>query len=158
MKKRPIVYPESSNPKIPQPMKEFYHKLPLQMRFNDIDMVGHLNNAVYIQFFDLGKVDYFQTVMSNGVNWHHIPVVVVNINCNYYAPTFLDEPIEVVTSVYGISQRSLKMEQRIINSVTGEIKCVALTVMAGFDPATNSGVPLDTEWAAAIEAYESNRE
>ena len=35
------------------------HTLPLQLRFNDVDMMGHVNNAVIMEFFDLGKSHYF---------------------------------------------------------------------------------------------------
>lgn len=35
------------------------HTLPLQLRFNDVDMMGHVNNAVIMEFFDLGKSSYF---------------------------------------------------------------------------------------------------
>ena len=33
----------------------FRHTLPLQLRFNDIDLLGHVNNSVYFSFYDLGK-------------------------------------------------------------------------------------------------------
>ena len=92
--------------------------------------------------------------MGNQVSWEHIPVVVVNININFYSPTYLEEDIEVVTAVYAISEHSFKMEQRIINRQTGDIKCVANTVMAGFDPKTAKGVPIDPVWANAIKEFE----
>ncbi len=156
MKKKEIIYPACANPKVPQPLKPAYHAVPLQMRFNDIDMVGHLNNSVYITFFDLGKVEYFRSVFPEGVNWHHIPLVVVNINCNFYSPTYLDEPIEVTTAVTAMSERSLKMEQRIVNRETGDVKCVAQTVMAGFDPKTATGAQIDPKWRDAITVFERN--
>lgn len=152
--KTEIQYPPSQNPKVPEQNRPFYHSYPLQLRFNDIDMVGHLNNSIYISFLDLGKVHYFKAVMGSLVDWHHIPVVVVNININFYSPSYLEEELEVVTAVYAISERSLKMEQRVINRHTGDIKCVAYTVMAGFDPATATGAPIDPKWAAAIKEFE----
>ncbi|MBD5200049.1 MAG: acyl-CoA thioesterase [Bacteroides sp.] len=152
--KTAIEYPESKNPKVPEQIRPFYHSYPLQMRFNDIDMVGHLNNSIYLSFLDLGKIHYFKAVMGNQVSWEHIPVVVVNININFYSPTYLEEEIEVVTAVYAISEHSFKMEQRIINRQTGDIKCVANTVMAGFDPKTAKGAPIDPVWANAIKEFE----
>ena len=29
----------------------FRHTLPLQLRFNDIDLLGHVNNSVYFSFY-----------------------------------------------------------------------------------------------------------
>lgn len=154
--KQPITYPPCQNPKVPEAEKTFYHRVPLQMRFNDIDMLGHLNNTVYIEFFDLGKSEYFKSVMVDGIDLKNIPIVVVNINCNFYSPTYVNENLEVVTAVVSMSERSLKMEQRIINPDNGDVKCVATTIMAGFDVKTAKGAPLDSNWVAAISNYESN--
>ena len=40
----------------------FRHSIPVQLRFNDIDILGHLNNSVYFTLFDLGKTRYFEAV------------------------------------------------------------------------------------------------
>ena len=32
---------------------QFRHTLPLQIRFNDVDTLGHVNNTVYFSFYDL---------------------------------------------------------------------------------------------------------
>ncbi len=147
---------EQSNPRIPTPLYEFRHRYPLQIRFNDIDMLGHLNNGVYLSFMDLGKTHYFKAVMPQGVDFKKINVVVVNINCDFFAPTYFDEPIEVLTAVTSISQRSFKMEQRIVNSNTGQVKCIGRTVMAGFDPKTAQGAEIEQAWVDALTAYEQH--
>ena len=48
----------SKNPRTPEVEFEFRHRQPVQIRFNDIDIFGHLNNSVYLQFMDLGKAEY----------------------------------------------------------------------------------------------------
>ena len=40
----------------------FHHALPIQLRFNDVDKFGHVNNTVYFSFYDLGKTEYFASV------------------------------------------------------------------------------------------------
>ena len=47
----------------------FRHTLPLQLRFNDIDLLGHVNNSVYFSFYDLGKARYFETVKAQNIDW-----------------------------------------------------------------------------------------
>ena len=52
----------------------FKHTVPLQLRFNDIDALGHVNNSVYFTFYDLGKARYFEEIKqkreSNGERTH----------------------------------------------------------------------------------------
>lgn len=151
---KPISYPASQNPKVPAASCEYRHVTPVQIRFNDIDMIGHINNNSYLEYMDLGKTAYFNAVKADLVNWKHINAVIVNINCDFFAPGYINEPIAVLTAVTSISQRSLKMEQRVINAETGEVKCIGYTVMAGFDPTTAQGAPIDEEWKLAIGKFE----
>ena len=55
----------------------FHHTLPIQLRFNDVDKFGHVNNTVYFSFYDLGKTEYFASVCP-GVDWEKTGIVVVH--------------------------------------------------------------------------------
>ena len=147
----------SSNPRVPVPEFPFRHEVPLQIRFNDIDLLGHLNNAVYIQFVDLGKSRSFQDVMPEGVDWRHINIVVANINCDFFAPTYITEPIAVLTTITHMGEKSFALEQRIVNSDNGEVKCIAKTIMVGFDMTTGKSAPIDPKWVEALERYEQRK-
>lgn len=152
--KTPVSFPPSTNPRVPEPQLPFYHTVQLQTRFNDIDMQGHLNNNVYLTFMDLGKTRYFRDVRGGKIDWHNLGVVVVHLTCDYYAQVFLDEPLAVATTVVSVSQRSFKLEQRIFNFVTGEVKCVGETIMAGFDPKSGRSAEIADEWIEAFSVYE----
>ena len=146
--------PASTNPRVPAPQFAFRHSIPVQMRFNDIDMLGHLNNSVYMEFMDLGKASYFKTVLPQRIDWKQINVVIVNINCDFFAPAYFHEPLEVMTAVTSVSERSFKLEQRIVNAKTGEVKCIGRTIMAGFDVKTAQSAPISAEWLEALTAFE----
>lgn len=52
---------------------QFNHTLPIQLRFNDVDKFGHVNNTVYFSFYDLGKTEYFRFRMPGcrlGKGWY----------------------------------------------------------------------------------------
>ena len=139
---------------IPQPEFPFRHHTPIQVRFADTDLLGHVNNSIYLQYMDLGKTAYFSDTAPGPVNWRNVNVVVVNINCNFYSPTILGEPIEVLTQTTHIGEKSLRLEQRVINTSTGQVKCAATTIMAGFNPATGQSQPIADEWRHSIAAFE----
>ena len=46
----------------------YKHSLPIQLRFNDVDKFGHVNNTVFFSFYDLGKTEYFTDVCPH-VDW-----------------------------------------------------------------------------------------
>lgn len=150
----PIELKPSPNPRVPDAACPFRHSLPLQTRFSDFDMLGHLNNNVYLTFMDLAKARYFLQLIPDCMKMNGTGVVVVNINCDFFAPTLFDEPIEALTTVTSIGQKSLTLEQRIINPENGETKCIGRTVMAGFDPKTMHSADIRQEWVEAIEKFE----
>lgn len=143
-----------AQPHLADPGFEFRHSTDVQLRFGDIDMFGHVNNNVYLQLFDIAKYDYFRRVMGPEFDIRALSMVVVNINCDFLAPAFLDERLHVLTACASVGDKSLRLLQRVINADTGQIKCQATTVMATFDPATMTSGPVDPAARAALRAYE----
>lgn len=140
--------------RIPQPEFPFRHKLSVQLRFNDADIFGHVNNTVYFQFFDLAKLDYFRQIAGGKLDENEIAMVVANVNCDFLAPAFLDENLEVLTQYTRLGEKSLHLEQHLVNSRSGEIKSICRTVMVGFDARTNTAIPIADHWRQALTAYE----
>ncbi len=132
----------------------FRHSIPVQMRFNDVDVLGHVNNSLYFTYYDLGKSAYFTTVRNGQMDWTRPDVVIANVNCNFYSPMFFGEPVSVVTRVESIGEKSFKMHQRIVNTVTKEIKSECATVMVAFDADTQQSKQLPQVWVKAICDYE----
>lgn len=139
-------------------IETFRHHMPLQMRFNDIDMLGHLNNSVYLTFMDLAKARYFKAVNGDKeVDIRKMGVVIVNINANFCVPTFFNEEIAVETAAVAIGEKSITLEQRIYSVPDHQVKCSCRTIMAGFDIKTNTSMPISEEWVKKFESYESRQ-
>lgn len=133
---------------------QFKHTLPIQLRFNDVDRFGHVNNSIYFSFYDLAKTDYFSSVLPEGMNWKDIGMVIANINADFISPIYFNENIIVKTAATHIGHKSLRLVQQAVNIVTGEIKCVCHTVMVGYNLKTMESAPIPEPWKEAIKAYE----
>lgn len=144
-----------NNPFYIEPEAPFLHTMDVQIRFNDIDALGHVNNAVYMEFFDLGKAKYFTAVNGGPVDWRTANVVVANVNCNYLAPIYFNEPIAVQTQTVYVHDRSVKLLQQLINTETSEVKCQCVVIMVGFDVKVGVSAPISEEWKHRLTAYES---
>lgn len=138
---------------LPSPAS-FNHHCPIQLRFNDIDILGHVNNTVYFSFYDTGKAHYFNTVRQGEMNWKHVDTVIANVNCAYVSPIVFGEEIEVYTRCEKISEKSFVLLQMLMERNTGEIKSVCQTVMVSFDPKTNMSTPLPEKWKRQLELFE----
>lgn len=136
------------------PLEMFHCRLPLQLRFNDVDVLGHVNNTVYFSFYDTGKANYFTEVFGRKMDWHHIETVIANIDCAYIAPIYFSEHIEVLTTCISISEKSFRLLQMIRETETGQVKSICETVMVSFDPETGKTQPLSSDWKNRIIEFE----
>lgn len=122
----------------------FHHRYPVQLRFNDIDTLGHVNNSIYFTFYDLGKSRYFEAVRQCSIDWRRADVVIANINADFISPIYPCEEIAVETCTIEIGHRSFTLLQRLINVESNEIKGICRTVMVGFDIAAGEVLPSAT--------------
>lgn len=132
---------------------KFRHTLPIQLRFNDVDKFGHVNNTVYFSFYDLGKTEYFASVCP-GVNWEKDGIVVVHLDADFLSQIFATDHVAVQTAVSEIGTKSFRLIQRMIDTQTGEVKCIGTSIMVAFDLEKHESKPLTEEWIQAICDYE----
>ena len=135
----------------------FHCSLPVQLRFSDLDTLGHVNNSVYLNLFDLGKSNYFERAVGERQDWNNVNVVIANINCNFLHETHFDEPLVVKTQVKHIGNKSFTVLQVLQNTATSEIKCVCEQVMVYLDPETRTPAPLPQHWRDCFAALEGRK-
>lgn len=124
----------------------FKNRLPIQIRFSDVDVVGHVNNIVYFAFYDTGKAAFMSDLMGKQITWEKVETVVANVDCAFINPIFFGEEIEVLTTCTAIHDKSFKLLQMLRNIATGEVKSICETVMVSFNPDTQKAAPLSGEW------------
>ncbi|EGJ70348.1 thioesterase superfamily protein [Bacteroides coprosuis DSM 18011] len=131
----------------------FKHILPIQLRFNDIDQFGHVNNSVYFSFYDLGKTNYFASVCPN-VDWNKDAIMVVHLEIDFIEQIYSTNQIAVQTAVTEIGNKSFHLYQEVIDQRTKKIKCSCKSVMVTYDLTSHNSKELTEEWKDAICAFE----
>jgi len=134
-------------------MIHFHHVLPLQIRFNDVDKFGHVNNTVYFQFYDTAKTDYIASV-CNGVDWERLAIVVVKIEAEFVAQIKANNHIVCRTRVAKIGNKSFHLEQEVFDIDTLEVKSRCLSIMVLYDLEHQQTIPVPDEWRHAISIYD----
>ncbi len=137
-----------------QSLKLPKHITDVQIRFNDIDGLGHVNNSVYAQYFDMGRQSYFESLNEGPINWKEAGLVIASTHTEFLFPIFLRDEISVASSVSKIGNKSLKMIQVIFDRKTKEPKATCKSVMVGFDPASNASMLIPDFWRNRIAAFE----
>ncbi|MCQ2294784.1 MAG: acyl-CoA thioesterase [Bacteroidales bacterium] len=116
-------------------------KLPIQIRFNDVDQMGHINNAVIMEYFDLGKSDYFGAV---GIppEQGEFTVVIVHLEVDFLNQIRYHDKIHLITHCEKIGNKSVTMLQQVVNSATGDICASCRTILSGYSRTTNTSAAI----------------
>ncbi|MDD6553912.1 MAG: thioesterase family protein [Prevotellaceae bacterium] len=132
---------------------QFHHNFPLQVRFFDADVFGHINNSIYFQYYDTAKMDYFHAIGVD-VDKNHATVT-AHIDADFLQQIHTtDKHIEVQTAVTHIGHKSFTLVQRLIDSETKEVKCVGTSIIVAYDLEKEQSVEVWPDWIAAIEKFE----
>jgi acyl-CoA thioester hydrolase len=131
-------------------MKPFKHTTPIQIRFKDIDMMGHVNNANYITYFELARLTYFDALKDEGVtiDWVNEGVILAKIEMEYKQPILLEDKAFVTTWVSRIGSKSFDMTCSIVRIVDGvEIEAArGLAVIVCFNYKANETIAIPELW------------
>ena len=85
----------------------------IQMRFADVDMLGHVNNVNQQHYFDLGKSDFFRRVLGMKPVWKSEGLIMVSTRTDYRGQIRMEDPIVVTTCVDRIGHKSFTLRQQI---------------------------------------------
>lgn len=124
----------------------------LQIRFGDIDRLGHVNNAVYAQFFDIGRVEFLKRHMP-GLRFDGRTLVLVHLETDFIRPVFEHDRIAVETYMERIGGKSITMMQE-IRDEAGVLRARCRSVLSTLDMADGGSFPMPADWRAVLERAE----
>lgn len=134
----------------------------------DLDPYGHVNNAVYLQFFEEIRLAYFRALAAaigvedlesgdiSGARY-----VIAETTVRFKAPILLDDTLHGAASIPTVGNRSYGMD---FEMRTGESFDVGILVADGtaahvfFDPATNEVKPRPEWFLSAVAGLEGRPE
>jgi len=133
---------------------DFNHKKKIQIRFGDIDIMGHVNNGVQLSYLDLGRLDYFEQVYGQTINWNDAALIVAHLEIDYLSPILLKDHIEVHTCIHKIGNKSVGMTQNIVDAITGEIKTKTSQVMVAYSQKLGESISVPETLKIRIREFE----
>ncbi len=133
---------------------EFRHFTPVQIRFNDIDIMGHVNNAIFQDYFDFARLGYFKEVFGHQLSWDDISLIIAGISIDYHQTLHLEDNIVVASRTSIIGNKSIRMVQEIKRLPGNTVTTCSNAVLVAFDAARNCSVQVPAEWRERIIGFE----
>ena len=115
---------------------------PVHVRFSDLDPYGHVNNVIYLEYFQEGRVAF------HGRLWRDLPagtprtgLVVAQHDCDYLRPMLArPDGYDLWTWVAAVGGRSVVLESEICEPGTEVVMARARTVVVFFDSSAGRSV------------------
>lgn len=146
-------------------LPEFPCVVPVEVRFRDLDAMGHVNNAVYLTYFEQARLAFWLAVHPGGapgetVEPEAIGFVVARAECDYASPVRLGERLLVGCRAGDFGTTSFAFDYRVVaagSSVDAEVRLVASgrTVQVGWDWKEGRKSPLSEELRRRIDAFQA---
>ena len=133
----------------------FRNRLSIQVRFSDIDMMGHVYNTIYQNYYDSGKIHYFDNAIP-AMDLMTIGVVAASVKIDYLRPIYIKTKIYVESRICHIGHKSLSMEQRLVEEDTNKVLSTCTTIMVCYDVKNKKSTTIPEKWKHSITAYDKD--
>ena len=131
-------------------MTDYSFEADLNVRFRDIDAMGHVNNAVYATYMEEARTAYFGEVLDAKLS--EVETVLANLELEFRRSVELGDELTVAVRVPELGESSIPMEYEI--RADGEVAATGEAVQVAYDREAGSSRPLPDEWREQIKAFE----
>jgi acyl-CoA thioester hydrolase len=121
----------------------------IQVRFADLDVMGHVNNSVYLSYFEMTRVHYFKELVGSNWNWRKEGVLLVRNEIDYLKPILLNDEPEIHMFLEKIGEKSISLLYEI--KVNSEIHTKGKSVLVCFNAEEGKTIPVPVTMADALK-------
>ena len=133
-------------------MEGYRYSLDIDVRYRDLDPVGHVNNAVYATYLEHTRTNYYADVL--GLATEDLSFVLAHVEIDYENSVEADDDVRVGIRVSRIGNKSMTTDFRV--EASGETAATAESVQVVIDE-EGTPRPVPDEWRKAIIEYEGEK-
>ncbi|MDG1841915.1 MAG: thioesterase family protein [Crocinitomicaceae bacterium] len=120
----------------------------IQVRFADLDLMGHVNNSVYLSYFEMARVHFFAKTLGLGWDWNTQGIILVRNEIDYLKPILLHDNPLVFISVEEIGHKSFTLSYKI--KVKENLVTTGKSVMVAYDSVISKSVLIPQKMREAL--------
>jgi acyl-CoA thioester hydrolase len=113
---------------------------PIELRFSDLDLYGHVNSVVYFSYLETARVKLFKDFFQD-LTEKQIFTLVARAECDYKLPILFGDNLIVSVAVARLGTTSFDLEYRLHDGAE-KTYASARTTLVCFDNARKVTVPV----------------
>lgn len=136
-------------------LDDFHYKTPIAVRFADIDAFGHVNNAVYLTYFEIARSSYWDEVIH--WDWKKMGIIIGRAEIDYLMPVSLNDKVFAYVRTSRIGNSSFDLEYALVKMTHGaeEICTRGKSVCVSFDYIQNISVSIPHDYRIKMQEFEA---
>jgi len=135
-------------------MEGFRLAVPVQPRFRDTDAMGHVNNAVYLTYFEVARTAYWRA-LTGSPRYQEVPFILAHTTIDFRSPAMVHEELAVGIRVSRVGTSSFECAYRVEEAMGRRLVCEGRSVQVIYDYARGASYPMPGDLRAKIAAFEA---
>lgn len=124
--------------------------IEIQVRFSDIDVMGHVNNAVYLNYFETARMHYFNQILGKDWDWNTDGIILMRNEIDYIKSVLLRDTPVIKISVLKIANKSFELGYEL--KVNNEIYTRGKSVLVCFNYKEQKTCEIPSKLRSKLEA------
>ncbi|MEO6849894.1 MAG: thioesterase family protein [Mucilaginibacter sp.] len=136
---------------------DYKYRTLIPIRFSDLDAYGHVNNAVYLTYFEIARSNYWTEIAK--WNWDECGIILGRSEVNYLKPITRHDQIACYVRTTRIGNSSFDVMHVLVKvTESGEEICTTgKTVCISYDYGANKSVRIPKSERERMIAYDEPR-
>lgn len=128
--------------------------LAVQVRFADCDMMGHVNNAIYLNYFEQTRMHYFEQLVGTNWDWNSFGIILKINEVEYIQPVFLHDKPLVSMKLKHLGSKSFTLAYEL--HVGDKLKTKGSSVIVCYDFRKHETIEMKPELREALMKLEKS--
>ena len=128
----------------------------IEVRWRDIDALGHVNNAVYFTYFEIARGRYFDQVFRRR-EFPGMTCILLSIRCDFLSPIHHGDVVEVGIRVPTVSRTSFDFEYEARLVEDAQVVARAYSTQVLYDRLSKEKIAITREWLTEIARVQGNQ-
>lgn len=122
---------------------KFVYAVSLPIRWSDMDDFGHVNNSVYLTYFEQARIDWWKSITPTDISFENTGPVIINAYCTFFNAITYPETLTVKLYVGPPGRSSYECYYDILSATQSELKYAeGSTKVVWVDRQLTKSVPL----------------
>ncbi|WP_129630390.1 acyl-CoA thioesterase [Candidatus Oscillochloris fontis] len=121
----------------------------LEVRFRDLDVLGHVNNSVYATYLESTRIEFYHHL--TGLPLEKLNIILAELTIKYKAPAFYKDKLGVGIKVASFGSKSFGMEYAIVRPADDVVVASARSVLVMYDYTLNKTVHIPDAFKQRVE-------